>query len=167
MQAPDVDEQQLAGESAYDMALRLARSKAQKVADSASGALVIGSDQTLECDGQILGKPQNVDKATRQLAMMRGKTLAFHTGLAVINTDTGTMHSDVIDCKVKFRDLSDSEIKRYIEMEMPLNCAGSFKSESLGIALLDSLEGTDPTALIGLPLIRLSQFLRQEGLAIP
>ncbi len=162
-----MDEQPLADESAHDMALRLARSKAQAVADSAAGALVIGSDQTLECDGQVLGKPLTLDKAVKQLAMMRGKTLAFHTGLAVINTDNGTIYSDVVDCTVKFRNLTDNEIKRYLEMEMPLNCAGSFKSESLGISLLDSLEGTDPTALIGLPLIRLSQFLREEGLAIP
>lgn len=165
--APGVEEAHLETESASDMVLRLAEAKARQVADSETGALVIGSDQTLVCDGRVLGKPLNVDKARAQLQAMRGKKLVFHTGLAVVNTDSGKAQTCIVDCTVAFRDLDDSEIDRYLQIEQPFNCAGSFKSEALGIALLESLQGDDPTALIGLPLIRLSQMLRNEGLAIP
>lgn len=160
-------EQQLEAEPASDMVLRLAEAKAQQVAESEVDSLVIGSDQALVCDGQVLGKPLDFDNAKRQLQAMRGKTLIFHTGLAVINTSTAMVHRSVVNCTVCFRKLEDSEIDRYLEIEKPFNCAGSFKSEALGISLLDSLRGDDPTALIGLPLIRLSHILRDEGLAVP
>ena len=166
-QAPGVNEVRQNNESAEDMALRLANEKANAVAHNVQGALVIGSDQTLACDDEILGKPLSADKASQQLRMMRGKTLVFHTGLAVVNTNSRKTYADVIQCLVKFRHLGDKEIDRYLEKEQPFNCAGSFKSEAMGISLLESLEGTDPTALVGLPLIRLSEILRQEGLDIP
>ncbi len=160
-------EQQLETEPAGEMVLRLAEAKARQVAESEIDALVIGSDQALVCEGEVLGKPMNADNAKRQLQAMRGKTLVFHTGLAVINTSTAAIHRSVVDCTVSFRELEDAEIERYLEIEKPFNCAGSFKSEALGISLLDGLRGNDPTALIGLPLIRLSQILREEGLTVP
>lgn len=149
------------------MALRLAEAKAKTVAAKQTSGLVIGSDQTVECDQKILGKPMDAARAKQQLQAMRGKTLRFHTGLCVINVATGQVHRDVVDYVVSFRDFSDAEIDRYLAVEEPFNCAGSFKSEALGISLLENMRGDDPTALIGLPLIRLSQILRQEGLPLP
>ena len=164
---PQLQEEQRVDESASAMAARLAAAKADSIAQGLNGGLVIGSDQTVECDGEILGKPGNFEKAKQQLQMMRGKALLFHTGLCVINVDSGRRYQEVVDYSASFRPLTDDEIERYLQLDKPFNCAGSFKSEALGIALLENMHGNDPTALIGLPLIRLSQILREQGIKVP
>ncbi|BAL25157.1 Maf-like protein [Azoarcus sp. KH32C] len=167
MAKPDVDETPLQGETPPATANRLAIEKAKAVARHHTDALVIGSDQVAHLGDEIFGKPGTVERAVAQLRRMRGETVIFHTALAVVNGRTGHVQCESVATHVRFRNLSDAEIVRYVEKERPLDCAGSAKSEGLGITLLESLSGDDPTALIGLPLIALSRMLRAEGLELP
>ena len=165
--APAVDETPLAGEAPRALALRLALAKARAVAAAHPQAVVIGSDQVADLDGEPLGKPGNHERATAQLRRMRGQTVVFHTALAVVCQATGFEQVDLAPVRVRFRDLSDAEIERYLRAEQPYDCAGSAKSEGLGIALLDAIVSDDPTALVGLPLIRTCRMLRAAGLVLP
>lgn len=161
--APDVDETPRQGESARDTSLRLSHEKALGVAAHHPDALIIGSDQVALLDGEQLGKPGNHGNAVRQLESMRGKTVVFYTALTLLNAHTGKVQSAVAENRVTFRSLSDEEIENYLRLEQPYNCAGSAKSEGLGIALIQKMEGDDPNALIGLPLILLIDMLRNEN----
>ena len=165
--SPAIDETPIAGESPPDMADRLALEKARAVAARHPGAIVIGSDQVAHMGDEIFGKPGNAEGAIAQLTRMSGRTVIFHTALAVINTRTGKEYLDNVPTQVRFRTLSRDEIGRYVDKEKPFDCAGSAKSEALGITLLDALSGDDPTALIGLPLIALSRILREQGVELP
>ncbi len=165
--SPDIDETQKQNESIVDYVIRLAEEKAGRVALNHPDSIIIGSDQALECDGKILGKPQNHENAKKQLAMMSGKSLVFYTGLCVLNTATKMLEKDVIKYYVSFRALSETEIENYLNKEQPYQCAGSFMSEKLGISLLSKMKGDDPTSLIGLPLIRLCEMLRNQGVTVP
>lgn len=164
---PDVDETPLPGEHPPDTANRLALAKARVVAERFDDALIIGSDQVAHMGSEIFGKPGTVERAIAQLQRMSGRSVIFHTALALINTRSGNVHVDSVPTEVRFRRLSDAEIVRYVEREQPLDCAGAAKSEALGITLLEALSGDDPTALVGLPLIALSRMLRAEGLLLP
>ena len=164
--APDVDETPHINESPKDLALRLALAKARAVALKNPEAIVIGSDQVADLEGAPLGKPGNHTNATLQLQRMRGKTVIFQTAVSVVCIATGYQRTDLAEVKVKFRDLSDAEIESYLRAEEPYDCAGSAKSEGLGIVLLDAIENDDPTALIGLPLIRTCQMLREAGVKL-
>lgn len=161
--APEVDETPLPGESARATSLRLAQEKARAVAAIYPDALIIGSDQVALLDGQQIGKPLTHDNAFRQLCTMRGKTTIFYTALALLNSKTGKMQIKVAENHVTLRNLSDAEIKGYLLKEQPYHCAGSAKSEGLGIALMSKMTGDDPNALIGLPLILLVEMLRCEN----
>ncbi|NNM69597.1 MAG: septum formation inhibitor Maf [Gallionella sp.] len=161
--APNVDETPLQGESARTTSLRLAQQKAHAAAKDYPDALIIGSDQVALLDGQQLGKPLNHDNAVLQLSKMRGKTTCFFTALALFNSKTGNMQSEVAENFVTLRDLSDADIESYLRKEQPYHCAGSAKSEGLGIALMSAMRGDDPNALIGLPLILLIDMLRREN----
>jgi len=161
---PDVDETPLPGEAAQELVARLALAKAQAVASTLASGLVIGSDQVAVFNNAIIGKPHTVDKACEQLRLFSGQKVIFLTGLAVINATSGTQQVVVEPFAVHFRNLSDAEITAYVQKEQPLDCAGSFKSEGLGISLFSRLEGDDPNSLIGLPLIRLNQMLMNEGI---
>ena len=165
--SPDVDEAPLINETPYALSLRLAEAKARAVAALHPGALVIGSDQVPELDGQPLSKPGTHERATEQLRQMSGRQMNFHTGVCVICQETGFIQVDVVTVNVRFRELNDAEIERYLRAEQPYDCAGSAKSEGLGIALLDALTSDDPTALVGLPLIRTCQMLRAAGVVLP
>ncbi len=160
--APNVDETPLNGESARDTSVRLAQQKAHAVTIDYPDALIIGSDQVALLEDQQLGKPMNHDNAVRQLKLMRGKTTCFYTALALLNSKTGNMQTEVAENFVTLRDLSDAEIENYLRKEQPYHCAGSAKSEGLGIALMSAMRGDDPNALIGLPLIALIAMLRNE-----
>jgi septum formation protein len=160
---PNVDETPIPGESPVDMALRLAVAKARDVSLRHPNAIVIGSDQVADLDGTPLGKPITHERATEQLRRMRGKTVIFQTALAVVCLDTGFEQSELAQVSVRFRELSDDEIERYLRAEQPYDCAGSAKSEGLGIALLERIDNDDPTALIGLPLIRTCHLIRAAG----
>ena len=164
--SPDVDETPLPGELARALALRLAMAKAQAVAALHPQAVVIGSDQVADLDGEPLGKPGNHARATAQLRRMRGKTVVFQTAVAIICLDSSFSQVDLAEVRVKFRNLDDAEIERYLLAETPYDCAGSAKSEGLGIALLESIDSDDPTALVGLPLIRTCQMLRTAGVKV-
>ena len=164
--SPDVDETPHSNESPKDLALRLALAKARAVALKYPEAVVIGSDQVADLEGTPLGKPVNHANAILQLQRMRGKTVIFQTALSVVCIATGYERTDLAEVKVKFRDLSDAEIETYLRAEEPYDCAGSAKSEGLGIALLDAIDNDDPTALIGLPLIRTCQMLREAGVKL-
>ncbi|WP_417580712.1 Maf family protein [Nitrincola sp.] len=163
---PDVDETPLPTESPEALVARLAESKARSLADHFHNALIIGSDQVAVLDGLIIGKPGTKAKAMEQLQHASGRCVTFLTGLSLYNTETQQVQTEVVPYKVYFRQLSDSIIDRYLEREQPFNCAGSFKSEALGIVLFDKLEGDDPNTLIGLPLIRLVRMLEQEGIEV-
>jgi septum formation protein len=165
--APDVDETPAPGEAAGTLALRLARAKARAVSGQYPEAIVIGSDQVADLRGTVLGKPGNHERAVEQLRQMRGQTVVFHTALAVVCAATGFEQVDSARVQVRFRELGDDEIERYLRAEQPYDCAGSAKSEGLGIALLDGIDSDDPTALIGLPLIRTCRMLRAAGLVLP
>ena len=165
--APAVDETPRPDEAPRALALRLALAKARAVASLHPRAIVIGSDQVADLDGEPLGKPGNHERATVQLRRMRGKTVVFHTAVAVVCQDSRFEQVDLAPVRVRFRDLSDDEIERYLRAEQPYDCAGSAKSEGLGIALLDAIDSDDPTALIGLPLIRTCRMLRAAGLVLP
>ena len=165
--APDVDETPLPSEAPRALALRLALAKAQAVARQRPDALVIGSDQVADLAGQPLGKPGSHERAVQQLRQMRGQTVIFQTAVAVVCAATGFEQVDLAAVEVTFRSLADDEIERYLRAEQPYDCAGSAKSEGLGIALLDAIHSDDPTALVGLPLIRTCRMLRAAGLELP
>ncbi len=164
--APGVDETPLPGEAPQALARRLALAKARAVAALHPDAVVIGSDQVADLAGQPLGKPGEHARAVQQLRQMRGQTVIFHTALAVVCLARGYEQVDLAEVRVVFRDLSDDEIEAYLVAEKPYDCAGSAKSEGLGIVLLESIDNDDPTALIGLPLIRTARMLRQAGVKL-
>jgi septum formation protein len=164
--APDVDETPLVGEAPLALAQRLALAKAQAVAAMFPHAVVIGSDQVADLHGEPLGKPGTHARATEQLRRMRGQVVVFQTALAVVCQETGFVQQDVAAVRVLFRDLSDAEIEAYLIAEEPYDCAGSAKSEGLGIALLERIDNDDPTALIGLPLIRTARMVRAAGVKL-
>lgn len=164
--APEVDETPLPGESPANLAVRLALAKARAVAQRFPQAVVIGSDQVADLDGEPLGKPGDHDRAVAQLQRMRGHTLVFQTALAVVCEATGFEQQALAPIRVAFRDLSDDAIEQYLRAEQPYDCAGSAKSEGLGIALLESIDSDDPTALVGLPLIRTCKLLRAAGIEL-
>jgi septum formation protein len=166
VEIPDLDESQRTGEAPRELALRLAVAKARAVAAKVPQAIVIGSDQVAELAGEALGKPGSHEKAVAQLRQMRGETVVFHTAVAVVCMQTGFEQVDLAPVKVKFRRLTDAEIETYLRLEQPYDCAGSARSEGLGVALLDAIESDDPTALVGLPLIRTCRMLRAAGLKI-
>jgi septum formation protein len=166
-QAPGVDEAALPNEPDALLAARLAREKALAVAARSPGSLVIGSDQVASLDGIQLAKPLTRDRAIAQLSASSGKTVLFHTAVCLVEADTGIVREDIDLCRVVFRPLTPSQIKRYVEREHVLDCAGSFKSEGLGISLIEKIVGDDPNALIGLPLIKLSRLLATFGFDIP
>ena len=165
--SPHVDESREADESAEQCATRLARLKARAVASAYPHALIIGSDQVAECGGKRLGKPGNRERALEQLAWASGKQAIFSTAVTLFNSATQREQTRVVPTVVRYRQISALEIERYLDREAALDCAGSAKAESLGIALLDAIEGNDPTALIGLPLIALCAMLRSENIDIP
>ena len=164
--SPEVDETALTGETPAALATRLALAKARAVAQRFPQAVVIGSDQVADLNGSKLGKPGNFEHATAQLRQMRGKAVVFQTALAVVCLETGFEQHDIASVRVQFRDLSDAEISTYLLAETPYDCAGSAKSEGLGIALLESIDNDDPTALVGLPLIRTCKLLRAAGVTL-
>ncbi|WP_265466407.1 Maf family protein [Aeromonas salmonicida] len=165
--APEVDESPLPDESAEALVARLALAKASAIADQFDQGLIIGSDQVCVCDGRILGKPGTVEKAVAQLMAARGRSITFYTGLCVLDAASGKAEQLVEPFTVHFRTLDETAIRRYVTAEMPLDCAGSFKCEGMGIMLFKGLEGRDPNALIGLPLIGLIELLERHGLALP
>jgi septum formation protein len=164
--APGVDETALPGELPRTTALRLAEAKARSAATAHPDALIIGSDQVADCDGHAIGKPGNHEAAFAMLTALAGKTVVFHTGLALLDTTSGRCATAMIDVRSTFRRLSAAEIERYLAREHPYDCAGAVKSEGLGIALFESIVSDDPTALIGLPLIRLVSMLREAGVPV-
>ncbi len=165
--APDVDESRREGESPVELVQRLAEAKARAVAERFPRALIIGSDQVACVDGEILGKPGNRENAIAQLASMAGKTVEFRTGLCLYNSAEDRLQVLCEPFLVHFRSLNAGQIERYVDHEQPFNCAGSFKSEGMGITLFRKLEGDDPNALVGLPLIRLVEMLANEGIELP
>jgi len=166
VQSPEVDETALDGETPRELAERLALEKARAVAARFPEAVVIGSDQVAELAGEALGKPGDHARATAQLRRMRGQTLVFQTAVAVVCEATGFVQRDLAPVRVVFRELSDAAIEQYLQAEQPYDCAGSAKSEGLGIALLSAIDSDDPTALVGLPLIRTCRMLRAAGVEL-
>ena len=164
--APAIDEATLPGERPADTALRLAEAKARAVAVIRTNALVIGSDQVADCDGVAVGKPTGHEDAVRMLSSLSGRTIVFHTGLALLNARTGRVQRECIDVSSTFRLLTLAQIEAYLQREQPYDCAGAVKSEALGIALFERIVSDDPTALIGLPLIALTRMLRGEGIDV-
>ena len=164
--APDVDETPRPGEAPRALAERLALAKARAVAATFPGAVVIGSDQVADLDGEPLGKPGTHENAVAQLRRMRGRTVIFQTAVAVVCLESGYEAQSLAPVKVRFRDLSDDEIENYLRIEQPYDCAGSAKSEGLGIALLESIDNDDPTALVGLPLIRTCRMIQAAGVKL-
>ena len=160
---PDIDETPLPGESIENMVVRLAQHKAQAIAARHPDALVIGSDQSAVLDGEVLTKPGNFDNAVKQLQQASGKRITFQTGLCLLNTRNGNARTACIPYTVVFKTLTQDMITKYLRKEEPYNCAGSFKSEGLGVALFEKFEGEDPNALIGLPMIKLIEMLDNEG----
>lgn len=164
--SPKVDETPLANERPHETALRLAQDKARKIGKKHPHALVIGCDQVATLDSEQLGKPGNHHNATLQLQKMRGREVTFHSALCLFNAETGHMQAEVVPYLVRFRQLTDLQIENYLSKEQPYQCAGSAKSEGLGIALIERMIGEDPNALIGLPLIKLVTMLQNEGISI-
>lgn len=165
--APHVDERSLPGEAPRDTAIRLAAAKALAVAATRPHDLVIGSDQVASLDGVAIGKPGRFESALAQLKAMRGRLVMFHTALCLIHGARGTADAEEVPTAVHFRKFSDEQAARYLEIDAPYDCAGSAKIEALGIALVERVESTDPTALIGLPLIALTGMLGRAGVRIP
>lgn len=163
---PDVNETPLTNETAHELVARLAEMKARAVIPHFPGAFIIGSDQVAILDGEILGKPGTKARASEQLKKASGRCVTFLTGLCLLDSETDTAIIEVVPFNVYFRCLTDEMIDRYLEREQPFNCAGSFKSEGLGIVLFERLEGEDPNTLIGLPLIRLARMLEQVGIEV-
>jgi len=164
--SPEVDETPLANELPQETALRLAQEKARKIGAQHRDALIIGCDQVATLDNQQLGKPLNHDNATKQLRLMRGRQVTFHSALCLYNPQTQVMQAEVVPYDVLFRNLTDAQIENYLLKEQPYHCAGSAKSEGLGIAIIEKMTGDDPNALIGLPLIALINMLNQEGCTV-
>jgi septum formation protein len=164
--SPHVDETPLTGEKPQETALRLAQIKAKKVGSDYPHALVIGCDQVATLDDEQLGKPLNHANATKQLQKMRGREVTFHSALCLYNAATGNMQAEVVPYVVRFRQLTDEQIESYLSKEQPYHCAGSAKSEGLGIALIERMLGEDPNALIGLPLIKLISMLQNENVNV-
>jgi septum formation protein len=164
--SPEVDETARPGEAPASLVERLAIEKARKIADSHPDALVVGSDQVAVYHGSIVGKPHSHERAVEQLRVASGREVTLYTGLSLINAATGSMQSEVIPYRVTFRKLTDAQIENYLRKEQPYSCAGSVKSEGLGIALLEKFDGDDPNTLIGLPLIRLVKMLENEGVTV-
>ena len=164
--SPHVDETILDNEQPQQSALRLAQEKAKKVGSEYPHALIIGCDQVATLNGEQLGKPLNYNNATKQLRAMRGQEVIFHSALCLLNAETGNLQSRVVPYVVKFRNLTDAQIEHYLLKEQPYHCAGSAKSEGLGIALIERMTGDDPNALIGLPLIQLISMLENEDVNI-
>ena len=164
--SPETDETALTDETPQQLVERLSIAKAKAIADKVSDALVIGSDQVSVINGEIIGKPHTHENAVKQLQNASGKTVTFYTGLCLYNSSTQQYQSEVIPFNVVFRELSDQQIENYLRKEEPYNCAGSFKSEALGIVLFEKLEGEDPNTLMGLPLIRLIKMLDKEQFTI-
>ena len=164
--SPDIDESPLAGESVQDMVVRLAKFKAEAVAGKYPDALIIGSDQCAVLDGEILTKSGDFENAVKQLQKASGKRIVFQTGLCLLNTQSGNAQTVCVPYTVVFKPLIQKMIEHYLKKEQPYNCAGSFKSEGLGIALFEKFEGEDPNALIGLPMIKLIEMLENEGFSV-
>jgi septum formation protein len=164
--APDVDETPLYGETPDETAQRLSVLKARAVAEHFPEALIIGSDQVALLEGRQLGKPGTHDKAVEQLRAMRGKALEFHTALTLLNAASGRVQTTNVLVRLVMRDYTDTQIEAYLRKDQPYNCCGSARSESLGIALISRYETEDPNALVGLPLIKLTEMLAQEGLDV-
>ena len=165
--SPEIDETPLPGEPAEALVSRLAHAKASAITRQHDQGLIIGSDQVCVCDGRILGKPGTVDNAVAQLMMAQGKSVTFYTGLCVLNAANGRVEQLVEPFTVHFRSLDEAALRRYVKAELPLDCADSFKCEGMGILLFQGLEGRDPNALIGLPLIGLIELLARHGLNLP
>ncbi len=165
--APEVDETPLPPEEPQSMALRLASTKARAGAEKFPAALIIGSDQVAVAGATILGKPGSREAATQQLRLTRGASALFHTALCLLDAPTGRAQTAVVTTRVRYRDYSDAQIARYLERDEPWQCAGSARIEALGITLIERLEGEDPTALIGLPLIALTAMLNAAGIEVP
>lgn len=164
--APAVDESRLPGEPGERMAARLAEAKARAVAAAHPDSLIIGSDQVAVCDGEIFGKPGSHENAVRQLQQLSGREVVFNTAVCVYNTRRNSTGLKIVPFRVTFRTLDTAVIERYVTRERPFDCAGSAKAEGLGIVLIDRMEGTDPTALHGLPLIALVDLLREQGFEV-
>ena len=164
--APDIDETPLAGELPADTAMRLSEGKARAVAARYAEALVIGSDQVADCDGRAVSKPGDRARARRELRALSGRTIVFHTGLALVDAASGRIQRAMVDVTSVFRALTDAAIDEYLDRESPYDCAGGVKSEALGIVLFERIASDDPTALIGLPLIALTRLLRAEGVDV-
>lgn len=165
--SPEIDESPLTNETAQALVQRLALRKARALAEQYLQHIIIGSDQVAVLDGRIIGKPLHADGATQQLTAASGRSVVFLTGLAVIDTRTGIEQVDLVPFTVHFRTLNSAQIQRYIALEQPFDCAGSFKSEGLGVSLFRATEGSDATSLVGLPLIRLCDMLNACGIALP
>ena len=165
--APDADETPLPGEAPAATALRLASEKARSVASAWPRALIVGSDQVADADGVALGKPGTAAAARAQLARLSGRTVVFHTGVALLDAASGSCQTALVDVRSRFRPLSSATIDAYLVREQPYDCAGSVKSEGLGIALFEAIESDDPTALVGLPLISVVRMLGAAGVAVP
>jgi septum formation protein len=164
--APDVDETPLPGEPPVATALRLSEAKARAVAARYEDALVIGSDQVADCDGRAVSKPGDRANAQRELRALSGRTIVFHTGVALVDAASGRCQREMVDVASVFRTLNDAEIDAYLDREAPYDCAGGVRSEALGIALFERITSDDPTALVGLPLIALCRMLRAEGVEV-
>ncbi len=164
--APDIDETPLENEPVEEMVIRLAIAKAQAISARHPDSLIIGSDQSAVLNGEKLSKPGNFENAFKQLTRASGQKITFQTGLCLLNSATGNIQSTCVPYTVVFKTLTPTMIKNYLHKEEPYNCAGSFKSEALGIALFERFEGSDPNSLIGLPLIELVNFLENEGFSI-
>jgi len=164
--SPKIDEQLLTDEKPFQSATRLAQTKAQKVAEEYPHALIIGCDQVATLEGIQLGKPLNHKNATKQLQLMRGKEVTFYSAICLLNAQTARMQVEVVPYQVKFRHYSDAEIDHYLTKDQPYHCAGSAKSEGLGIVLIERMIGEDPNALVGLPLIKLVSMLANENIAV-
>ena len=165
-EAPDIDEAPLSGESPAETALRLAEAKARAVAPRWPDALIIGSDQVADFQGEVVGKPRDRADALRQLRSMRGRVIVFHTALVLLNARSGRCQAALVDVASTFRSLDDAALEAYVDRDQPYDCAGSVKAEALGIALFTRIGSDDPTALIGLPLIRLTDMLLAEGVRL-
>ena len=164
--SPDVDETPRNNETIEEMVKRLAESKARALAESHADSLIIGSDQSASLHGNVLHKPGNLETAFEQLKAASGETITFYTGLCLLNTQTQHIETICEPYVVKFRSLTETEIENYLNREKPFNCAGSFKSEALGISLFESMQGNDPNTLIGLPLIQLCRMLKDQGMPV-
>ena len=164
--AADIDETAYHGEKPAELAERLSCAKAHTVASGYQNALIIGSDQCGEIDGHIIGKPNNAEQACKQLAMCSGKEVIFHTGLCLLNTENQHCTYERVLTRIHYRPFSTSQVEAYVRIEQPFDCCGSHRSEGLGIALCERMESTDPSAMLGLPLITLSQMLEQNGVPL-